>query len=70
MITENQMQIFRQVLDFNWEAEQHAKKGQYHEAIEMVRKRNEAEQKLKEEMGAQKYEAFIKLGQEMFREKQ
>jgi hypothetical protein len=70
MITENQMQIFRQILDFNWEAEQHAQKGEHLKALEMALKRDDAEEKLKREMGVQQYEAFIKVGQEMFADKE
>jgi len=63
MLTEDQRKLFREILDINWEFEQEKdwnKKATL--SAQLMMKKNS----LKNSMGEEEYDKFIRLGREMF----
>ena len=63
MLTEDQRKLFREILDINWEFEQEKdwnKKATL--SAQLMMKKNS----LKNSMGEEEYDKFIRMGREMF----
>lgn len=69
-MTNEQREIFRKVLDTNWEVKElmeGAKKtGKFHDVLEKAREHQAAVAELKESMGEREYDNFIAMGRQMF----
>jgi hypothetical protein len=66
MMTEPQMEIFRKVLDTNWEMKELREAGKWNEMMQKAKEHNAHVQELKELMGEVEYNNFINLGRKMF----
>ncbi len=66
MMTEKQSEIFRKVLDTNWEVDQLQAEGKFKEAWKKAEDHNAHVKELKESMGEEAYNNFIELGRQMF----
>ena len=60
------MEIFRKVLDTNWEVKELAEAGKWREANEKNKEKNKHIEELKVLMGEEEYNKFIEMGQKMF----
>lgn len=66
MMTEPQLEIFRKVLDTNWEMEELIEARKWNEMMQKSKEHNAHVQELKELMGETEYNNFINLGRKMF----
>ena len=66
MMTETQSEIFRKVLDTNWEVDQLQAEGKFGEAWKKAEEHNAHVKELKESMGEEAYNNFIERGRQMF----
>ena len=66
MMTEKQSEIFRKVLDTNWEVDQLQEEGKFVEAWKKAEEHNAHVKELKESMGEEAYNNFIERGRQMF----
>lgn len=66
MMTEKQSEIFRKVLDTNWEVDQLQAEGKFVEAWKKAEEHNAHVKELKESMGEEAYNNFIERGRQMF----
>jgi hypothetical protein len=66
MMTEKQSEIFRKVLDTNWEVDQLQAQGKFGEAWQKAEEHNAHVKELKESMGEDSYNNFIEMGRQMF----
>ena len=69
-MTDGQREIFRKVLDTNWEIKElmeGAKKtGKFDKVLAKAKEHREAVDELKESMGEREYDNFIAMGRQMF----
>ena len=69
-MTDEQREIFRKVLDTNWEIKElmeGAKKtGKFDKVLAKAKEHREAVDELKESMGEREYANFIAMGRQMF----
>ena len=65
-MTEPQMEIFRKVLDTNWEAKELIEAGKWRDAQAKIAEKNKHIEDLKALMGEEEYNNFIRMGQKMF----
>ena len=69
-MTNEQREIFRKVLDTNWEIkelmEEAKKTGKFDKVLEKSKEHREAVDELKESMGEKEYNTFIAIGRQMF----
>ena len=65
-MTEPQMEIFRKVLDTNWEAKELIEAGKWREAQAKIKEKDNHIEELKASMGEAEYNNFIRMGQKMF----
>jgi len=69
-MTNEQREIFRKVLDTNWEIKElmeGAKKtGKFDKVLAKAKEHREAVDELKESMGEREYDNFIAMGRQMF----
>jgi len=69
-MTNEQSEIFRRVLDTNWEVKELSAAGKWKEAMEKSKEHHAAVNELKESMGEAEYENFINIGRKMFSSKE
>lgn len=65
-MTNEQSEIFRRVLDTNWEIKESAASGNWGKARLKVKEHKEAVEELKASMGEREYDNFINTGRKMF----
>jgi hypothetical protein len=65
-MTNEQSEIFRRVLDTNWEVKELSAAGKWKEAMEKSKEHHAAVKELKESMGEEEYDKFIDTGRRMF----
>jgi hypothetical protein len=66
MMNEKQSEIFRKVLDTNWEMKELREAGKWNELMEKAKEHNTNVKELKEAMGEAEYNHFINIGRKMF----
>ena len=62
-MTEPQRQMFREILDINWELKE---SKEWDKKLELSKKLFAKKEELKSSMGEAHYNHFIKMGQQMF----
>jgi hypothetical protein len=65
-MTQEQSEIFRKVLDTNWEVDQLQAEGKFTEAWKKAEEHNDHVRELKDSMGEAAYNEFINTGRQMF----
>ena len=65
-MTDEQSEIFRKVLDTNWQVKELMEAGNWNEARLKSKEHNEAVEQLKASMGEREYDNFINMGRKMF----
>lgn len=65
-MTNEQSEIFRKVLDTNWEMKELREAGKWNEMMQKTKEHNAHVQELKESMGEAEYNNFINMGRKMF----
>lgn len=65
-MTEHQSEIFRKVLDTNWEVKELTESHQWVKAMEKVKELGSLKEQLKESMGEKEYNKFMDTGRKMF----
>ena len=65
-MTQEQSEIFRKVLDTNWEVDQLQAEGKFVEAWKKAEEHNAHVRDLKDSMGEEAYNNFINMGRQMF----
>jgi hypothetical protein len=65
-MTNEQSEIFRRVLDTNWEVKELTESGNWEKARIKAKEHNEAVEELKASMGEKEYDNFINMGRKMF----
>lgn len=66
MLTNEQREIFERLLDANWRMSEALEKGDHQLAMHFNESFQALRQKLRENMGDESYNDFIKMGKEMF----
>jgi len=61
-----QSEMFRKILDLNWECKKLADAGKFSEYLEQMVKLGDMKKELRDEMGHAEYDHFIATGQKMF----
>jgi len=65
-MTNEQSEIFRKVLDTNWQVKELMESGNWNEARLKSKEHHEAVDQLKASMGEREYDNFINMGRKMF----
>ena len=65
-MTDEQSEIFRKVLDTNWQVKELMEAGNWNEARLKSKEHHEAVDQLKASMGEREYDNFINMGRKMF----
>jgi hypothetical protein len=65
-MTNEQSEIFRKVLDTNWQVKELMEAGNWNEARLKSKEHHEAVDQLKASMGEREYDNFINMGRKMF----
>ena len=65
-MTNDQSEIFRKVLDTNWQVKELTEAGKWNEARLKSKEHHEAVDQLKASMGEREYDNFINMGRKMF----
>ena len=65
-MTDEQSEIFRKVLDTNWQVKELMEAGNWNEARLKSKEHHEAVEQLKASMGEREYDNFINMGRKMF----
>ena len=65
-MTNEQSEIFRKVLDTNWQVKELMEAGNWNEARLKSKEHHEAVEQLKASMGEREYDNFINMGRKMF----
>ena len=65
-MTNEQSEIFRRVLDTNWEVKELMESGDWNKARLKSKEHHEAVEELKASMGEKEYDNFINMGRKMF----
>ncbi len=65
-MTNEQSEIFRKVLDTNWQVKELMESGNWNEARLKSKEHHEAVEQLKASMGEREYDNFINMGRKMF----
>jgi hypothetical protein len=65
-MTNEQSEIFKKVLDTNWEVKELSEAGKWVEAMQKSKEHHAAVEELKASMGESEYNNFISIGRRMF----
>lgn len=65
-MTNEQSEIFRKVLDTNWEVKELTESGKWVTALEKIKELDALKSQLKESMGEKEYNKFMDTGRKMF----